>query len=220
MSSGKRRQPFLLGLYRQYLDDHDSAGLADKLSRRYTQGTLQRLAQSGNCKVRRAAVLALGLVGDYTANHPLGRALSDDDRTVRTLAEDGIRKVWFRAGDDRQRRLLHVAMRLNAARQYHEAAGRATELIDEAAWLAEAWHQRAVARSGDGKFAEAIRDYHQALEINPYHFVAATSMGQAYLELNNPVSALESFRRALRLNPNLEGVRARVVRLARMVEGK
>ena len=45
-------------------------------------------------------------------------------------------------------------------------------------------------------------------------------MGQAYLELNNAVSALESFRRALRVNPNLEGVRARVVRLARMVEGK
>ena len=45
-------------------------------------------------------------------------------------------------------------------------------------------------------------------------------MGRAYLELSNPVSALECFRRALRLNPNLEGVRAQVVRLARLVEGK
>ena len=44
-------------------------------------------------------------------------------------------------------------------------------------------------------------------------------MGRAYLELGNPVSALECFRRALRLNPDLEGVRLQVVRLARLVEG-
>ena len=68
------------------------------------------------------------------------------------------------------------------------------------------------------QFADAIRDCHEALEINPYHFVAATLMGQAYLELENPVSALECFRRALRLNPDLEGVRAHINRLTRMVE--
>ena len=71
-----------------------------------------------------------------------------------------------------------------------------------------------------GRFADAIRDCRQALEINPYHFVAATSMGHAYLELENPVSALECFRRALRLNPDLEGVRARVAQLTRRVEDK
>jgi hypothetical protein len=38
------------------------------------------------------------------------------------------------------------------------------------------------------------------------------------LKLDNHVSALQSFRRALRLNPNLEGIRAQVVRLAKMVE--
>ena len=69
------------------------------------------------------------------------------------------------------------------------------------------------------KFAETIRDCHEALELNPYHFIAATHMGRAYLELGNPVSALECFRRALRLNPDLEGVRLQVVRLARLVEG-
>jgi cytochrome c-type biogenesis protein CcmH/NrfG len=44
-------------------------------------------------------------------------------------------------------------------------------------------------------------------------------MGHAYLRLKNRVSALESFRRALRLNPNLEDVRAQVARLARTIEG-
>jgi tetratricopeptide (TPR) repeat protein len=75
-----------------------------------------------------------------------------------------------------------------------------------------------VAHFALGRLVESIRDCHQALEINPYHFVAATSMGQAYLQLQNPVSALECFRRALRLNPDLERVRVQVVRLTRMVE--
>jgi tetratricopeptide (TPR) repeat protein len=176
------------------------------------------LAKHACREVRRAAVLALGFLGDYNSNHALGCALLDDDRTVRTLAEDGIRTLWTRAGNETERQELGVILRLNAARLHKEALGRATRLIERAPWFAEAWHQRATAYAAIGRLVESIRDCHQALEINPYHFVAATSMGQAYLQLENPVSALDCFRRALRLNPNLEGVRAQVVRLTRMVE--
>lgn len=220
MSNDPNRTPRLLNLYRQYLDNQDSAGFISKVSKTYTSGTLERLTQSPSRDIRRAAILALGFVGDYSANHAIGRALLDDDRTVRTLAENGIRSVWTRAGSEEERQQLGIIMRLNAAQQYKEAIVRATELIEKAPWFAEAWNQRAVAQYNMGRYAEAIRDCHQALEINPYHFVAATNMGQAYVELENHVSALESFRRALRLNPDLEGIRAQVVRLARMVEDK
>ncbi len=220
MSSDKPRIPFLSTLYQQYLDSQDSAGFIARVSRFYTSGTLQRLANDGNRQVRRAAVLALGFTGDYTANQSMGRALLDDDRTVRMLAENGIRSVWARAGTEEERQELAIVVRLNTAQQYKEALRRAAELIEKAPWFAEAWNQRAVAQYQLGKYAESIRDCHQALEINPYHFAAATSMGQAYLELQNHVSALESFRRAMRLNPDLEGVRAQVIRLARMVEDK
>jgi len=43
-------------------------------------------------------------------------------------------------------------------------------------------------------------------------------MGQCYLQLNDRISALECFRRALRLNPNLEGVRAKVVYLQKSLK--
>jgi len=220
VSKDQHRTPFLSRLYRRYLNNQDAAGFISKVSRRYTPGTLQRLVYNHNREVRRAAVLALGFIGDYSANHSMGRALMDDDRTVRMLAENGIRSVWTRAGNEAERQELGIVIRLNTAQQYREAIRRANELIEKAPWFAEAWNQRAMARFNLGRFAESIRDCHQALEINPYHFVAATSMGQAYLELKNPVSALECFRRALRLNPDLEGVRAEVIRLARMVEDK
>jgi len=213
------RQPILLGLYRQYLENKDSVSFSASVLQSYNQGTLERLAEHPACEVRRAAVLALGFVADYSANQTMGRALSDQDRTVRILAENGIRSVWIRAGNDSEQRQLQVIARLISAKRYEEAIERSTRLLEKTEWYAEAWNQRAIARFSIRHFAEAIRDCHQALELNPYHFGAAAGMGQAYLELGDHQSALECFRRALRLNPDLEGVRVQVVRLAKLVEG-
>jgi tetratricopeptide (TPR) repeat protein len=218
VSTDRVRPPFLLVLYQQYLDHQDSAKFIRQVSQSYASGTLQRLARHRTREVRRAAVLALGFLGDYEANHAMGRAMMDDDRTVRTMAEHGIRTIWTKSGNESERIELTVIIRLNAAQLHREAIDKATRLIERAPWFAEAWHQRAAAHFALGRFVESIRDSHQTLEINPYHFVAATSMGQAYLQLQNPVSALECFRRALRLNPDLEGIRVHVARLTRMVE--
>jgi tetratricopeptide (TPR) repeat protein len=219
VSTDSARPPFLLVLYRRYLERQDSAEFVRETASRYAAGTLQRLARHVRREIRRAAVLAIGFLGDYDSNHALGRALLDPDRTVRTLAENGIRNIWTLAGNEAERAELGIILRLNAAQLHRDALSRATKLIEQAPWFAEAWHQRAVANAAIGRLVESIRDCHQSLEINPYHFVAATSMGQTYLQLENQVSALECFRRALRLNPSLEGVRAQVIRLTRRVEG-
>jgi len=218
--SNKLRTPRLFGFYQEYLGRQDSAVFVNKVSEWYDSSTLERLVSHGQREVRRAAVLALGFLGQYDANHILGCALQDEDRTVRTLAENSIRCIWTRVGSDDDRWELNAIMKLNASRQFEKVIRRATLLINRVPAIAEAWNQRAYAHHALGRFAESIRDCHETLEINPYHFIAAVGMGRAYLELGNAVSALESFRRALRLNPDLEGVRAQVDRLARMVEGK
>jgi tetratricopeptide (TPR) repeat protein len=212
------RSPYLLELYQEFRVRQDSGTFARRASNLYTVGTLERLAHHPQREVRRAAVLALGFLGDYEVNHTLGCALVDEDRAVRLIADTGIRSVWARAGTEAERRQIGEIIQINTAQMSNEALRLATKLIHRAPWFAEAWHQRAIAHAALEHFVETIRDCHQALEINPYHFIAATRMGQAYLDLENPISALECFRRALRLNPNLEGVRAQVARLSRMVE--
>ncbi len=216
--SRSRRSPFLFELYRRYLDHHDSAEFARAVSQVYSQGSLERLAEHDSPQVRRAAVLALGFLGDYQANQTLGRLLQDEDRTVRMLSENSIRNVWTRAGSEEDRRELNVLIRLNAAQHYHDVIRRAGNLLERAPWFAEVWNQRALAHFALGRYDDSVRDCHQALEINPYHFGAAAGMGQAYLKLGNQASALESFRRALRLNPDLEAVRVQVARLTRLIE--
>jgi tetratricopeptide (TPR) repeat protein len=214
------RQPRLLKFYREYLDRPDSSAFSSRVGDYYTEGTLQRLTSHPRSEIRRAAVLALGCLGDYDSNPFLGAALVDHDRTVRILAENSIRQVWARAGGEKERGQLDTIIRMNAARHFEKVLRMASDLIRRSPDYAEAWNQRAYANHALGNFNQSLQDCHQALEINPYHFIAAVGMGRAYLELGNPVLALESFRRALRLNPDLEGVRAQADRLARLVEGK
>ncbi len=220
MSESGKRVPILSVLYERYLDEQNTADFIAQVSTHYTPGTLQRLAEADDSRVRRAAILGLGFIGDYEVNHTMGRALHDGDRTVRMLAENGIRHIWMRAGSGQDHRELEEIIRLNTARHFDEAIEKATELISRSPWFAEAWNQRAIAHFNRGNYVESIRDCHQSLEINPYHFAAASGMGQAYLQLGNPVSSLECFRRALRLNPNLEGVRAQIDRLSRLTEDR
>jgi tetratricopeptide (TPR) repeat protein len=213
MSHDAVRSPVLSELYQQYLADQDTAAFIHRTTARYTVATLARLAAVGERMVRRAAVLALGYVADYESNATLGRALNDADRGVRLLAENGIRAVWCRLGSSNQRQRLVRIMSLNNAQQAIAALREATALTRDAPWLAEGWNQRAIAHFALDRYDESIRDCRQALEINPYHFAAAAGMGQCYLKLHDQPHALESFRRALGLNHELEGIRAQVQQL-------
>lgn len=217
-TKGNSGRPRLRDYYQVYLCDEVSAAFVEKVCSHYTEATLERLALAGAPDLRRAAVLALGLVGSYESNAVLGRALSDPDQTVRFLAENSIRSVWCRAGNDFHRNRLQVIVRMNSREQYREAIQQASQLIEQAPWFAEAWNQRAIAHFHLGRNAESIRDSHQALEINPYHFGAALGMGHCYLRLNKPVVALECFQRALNLNPNLDSIRPLVEKLQRSLK--
>jgi tetratricopeptide (TPR) repeat protein len=212
------RTPVLVIYYNRYLTNNDCTMFVKRVTRRYSNPTLERLVCLGDHITRRAAVLAISLVGDYSSNSVLGRALVDRDRGVRTIAECGIRELWCRIGSREQQEMLREIGELNDERMHQEAARLATELIHNSPWIAEAWCQRGTAHYHLAQYDAAIRDCHQALEINPYHFTAAAGMGQCYMLQDNPVAALEAFRRALRLNPGMEEVRAQVVRLQRSLK--
>jgi tetratricopeptide (TPR) repeat protein len=215
-----QRRTALERLYHRYLKTENTAEFVKAVGERYLMTTLERLSLGGGPILRRAATMAVGFLGDYSHNAILGRALSDHDRGVRLLADSGIRQLWRRDGNLRQQRCMSRLCRLNQNDQYSEAIREATALIDEAAYFAEAWNQRAVALFALQRFEEAANDCHQTLELNAYHFGAAVGMAHCYLQLDEPFAALENFRRALALNPDLEDVRGNIELLARALEGK
>ena len=209
------RASLVQAFYERFLVDQDTSAFVRKVAARYTSAALERVAIEGDRVARRAAVAALGYVADYASNAALGRALVDSDRGVRLLAENAIRAVWCRDGGEDERQRLANIIRLNVGRRHDEAVGLASDLIGHAAWFAEAWNQRAIGLYCQGRYVESVQDCQQALELNPYHFGAAAGMGQCYVQIGNQRAALESYRRALRLYPHLDGVRANVAMLER-----
>ncbi len=220
MNSSHSQRTLLEDHYQRYLIDQHVGTFVRRVSDSYTVGSLERVARAGNRTTRRAAVLALGRMADYRANATLGRALVDRDRGVRSLAENSIRRLWMRIGTPEQQRHLAAIQENIENREHERAAQLATALAEDAPWIAQAWYFRGQAFFQLEQYAAATQDCEQALEMNCYHFLAGSVMGQAYLEVDNRPAALAAFRRTLRLNPNMEEVRAQIVHLQRSLKRK
>lgn len=220
MSHDKTRVPILNLYFVKFLDENDLDKYVERVVKRYQVASLERLVFARDIVTRRAAVLALGRTADFRSNAAIGHALLDVDRGVRMIAETAIREIWRRDGTDEQQMRLNRILDMNAERQFEPALTAANQLIEEAPFFAEAWNQRAISLYNMDRFQESIHNCHQALEINPYHFPAAVGMAHCYLEISDGFAALECFRRALRVHPHMEDVRAQVDYLERMLEGK
>jgi tetratricopeptide (TPR) repeat protein len=168
---------------------------------RYAEGTLQRLLNTTDVPTRRAAVLALGLIGTIDSNAAVAAMLRDPDPLIQRFASDSLWELWFRGGTDEQ----NVRLR-EASQEPNQVKARADldELIREAPGFAEAHNQRAIWFFKRGEFSRAIEDCETVLRLNPFHFGAAAGMGQCLLKLNRPQAALRAFRQALAINPDLD----------------
>lgn len=212
--------PRIVTFYERYLQDQDVATFIRSTSQFYTTGTLARLATAHHRVTRRAAVMAVALVGGYESNGVLARALHDPDRGVRMIADATIHEVWKRYGTEDDQRRLSTIQRFVDAGLYATAVALATVAIGANPTYAEAWYWRAVAQFRLGRFVACREDCRRALELNVYHFGAANIMGHCYLKLGDPISALASFRKGLSLNPNQEALRFQVRKLERALEGR
>jgi tetratricopeptide (TPR) repeat protein len=170
---------------------------------RYTEGTLQRLLQSSDVRARRAAVLALGMVGSMVSNKTVARMLHDDDRTVQHLAVEALWSLWFRSGTEEQVQELRRLVRLEDAAK---ALPGMNALIKKAPRFAEAYNQRAILYFRLEEYQRSIADCERTLKLNPVHFGAQAGMAQGFMKLQKPRAALRAFKSALRINPNLDGV--------------
>ena len=210
--------PLLDRFYHRFLTTEKSAEFIYNVSRRYTLASLERLADGGTRITRRGAVLALGFLGDYQQNGVVGHKLQDEDRAVRLLADHGIRQLWLRVGNLHLESALRRLTRLNQKMQFASAIDVASDLLQIAPDLAEAWNQRAIAWYHLEDYQHAIHDCRRTLELNDWHFLAALGSANCQLELGDVYGALQDFRLALKINPDLDMVRSQVSQLQRIVE--
>ena len=82
-----------------------------------------------------------------------------------------------------------------------------TQLIAIAPELSEAWNKRATLYFMMGRYEESLADIDRVLDLEPRHFGALAGRGMIYRKQENYGAALEAFRRALAINPNMPGVK-------------
>jgi len=162
---------------------------------------------------RRRGALGLETVGRMDDAPALIAALRDPDDLVRSIAEEALWAVWSRSGDARVDDLLRRGISEMSAERLSDAIATFTRVIELKPDFAEGWNKRATAYYLAGEYRRSLADCDEVIKRNPQRFGALSGYGQIYLRLDRPDKALEYFRRAVAVNPNLDGVRGMIERL-------
>jgi Flp pilus assembly protein TadD len=93
-------------------------------------------------------------------------------------------------------------------------------VTDIAPNFAEGWHQRAQTQIQDGDDEAAMLSLEKTVTLNPRQFEAMSQLGDLLEDYGNKAGALKMYRRALVLDPQLEGAAKHVTALERDVEGQ
>jgi len=190
-----------------------AAAAPDRPSRAQALAALKR-TDAGE---RRRGALGLAIVGRMEDAPALIIALRDTDERVRVVAEQALWAVWSRSGDARVDELFARGVAQMGEQRLPEAIATFTRVIELKPDFAEGWNKRATAYFLAGEFRRSLKDCGEVVKRNPQHFGVLSGYGQIYLELDQPEKALEYFRRALEVNPNLEGVQGLAERLDSMI---
>jgi tetratricopeptide (TPR) repeat protein len=212
----------LVEYFKDFLENRNVDEFRNRVSARYNEGTLGRiLAGSPDVSARRAAVLSLGILGSYEqSNTTLGKALRDNDLAVRSMAEDALWAVWFRADTPEHNQALEQVLQSIKREQLNQAEILVTRLIADSPNFVEAYNQRAFVYFLQGRYAESALDCQCVLTRNPFHIGAIEGLAKCQLGLKRPREALKSLRRALKLRPHNGALRESIQELEAQIESE
>lgn len=131
-----------------------------------------------------------------------------------------IQSAWLRSGSD----TVDVLMGRAAASLEAQDGATAKKLLDAVTEMrpgyAEVWFQRGALLVAVGSEPEALSDLMQAIELEPRHFPALVLAGKIAEDEGDKRTALERYRKAVVINPQLESTKRKIAALAAELEGK
>jgi tetratricopeptide (TPR) repeat protein len=170
--------------------------------------------------VRAEAVVWLAENGRMSDQPLLILRLRDEDELVRATAEQALWLLWSRTGEAALDQLLAEGVEQMQRGRFQEALASFSEIIRRKPAFAEGWNKRATVRYLAGDYEGSLRDCDQVLKRNPQHFGALSGYGQIYFRLERYEKALEYWRRALRVNPNMPGVELNIEAVQQLLQEK
>jgi tetratricopeptide (TPR) repeat protein len=146
--------------------------------------------------------------------------LRGSDPAAAARAEAQLWEMWCRASEPEIDALFAQGVMAMEQGRVPDAEAVFTRIIGRAPEFAEGWNKRATALYLAGQYQRSLSDCGEVLKRNPRHFGALSGAGLIHLELEQHRQALEWFRRALEVNPNMSGIEAEARRLEELLRGR
>ncbi len=194
-------------------NSEDEETLKQVLESKYAAVELVDYIQNPEPLVSRAAISALGFIGDTEVVPVLVDTLKCDDSRTRLIAENALWNIWSRSGDASVDQMLNAGKMLLRNEKYVQAAEQFTAVIEAAPNFAEGYNQRAIAYFMLEEWHNALQDCKRTIARNPHHFGAFAGMGHVYLKLGRINEAIEAYKQALIVNPNLISIAEAILQL-------
>ncbi len=145
-------------------------------------------------------------------------AAAPDAESANLVAEE-IWAIWLDSGSPS----INLVLRRGSDAQSKGKNAKARRFYDSVTGLspdyAEGWARSARLALEEKDFSRALTEAAQALIIEPRHFYALWTMGNVFEQLGRTEEALEAYREANKLYPELKAVKDRKEALEQQLEG-
>lgn len=169
---------------------------------------------------RGRAIVTLARSGVMADTPALVARLRDPHPELRPLAEQALWILWSRSGDPGVDALFEQGLDQMSAGRFPEGIATFTRIIGMKPDFAEGWNKRATIYFLAGDLQRSLADCAEVIKRNPSHFGALAGYGQIYMQLGEYEKARDYFRRALAVNPNLDGVEFNLRLIEKALEGR
>lgn len=134
--------------------------------------------------------------------------------------EGQLEQVWLRAGSPAVTLLISRGLRALQAGQDDEATQSFSDALTLQPDVAEAWHQRALARYHAGDVNGAIRDLQETVRLEPRNFSAFRTLTEIATAREDWKGAYAAWQKVMELDPKTPGGEDRLRLLKRKAVGE
>jgi len=164
-----------------------------------------------------AADAAGGIEPPAAATTDVGRAERLDALFAKLKAAQGVEEgraierdivhLWLQSGDAEVDKLMGYAIAAMNIQAYTLALNYLDTVVVTKPDYAEGWNKRATVYFMVDRLEDSIADIERTLALEPRHFGALAGLGMIMVKLGDKKRAIEAFKAALAIDPNLEDVK-------------
>jgi tetratricopeptide (TPR) repeat protein len=121
--------------------------------------------------------------------------------------EASIWDLWMQSGDQQVDTLMEYSLGAMNARAFDLAVDYLDQIVKLKPDYAEGWNKRATVWWLMEEYGKSIADIETTLALEPRHFGALSGLGMIMQSMGEKQKAVAAFRRALDVDPHLDGVK-------------